>query len=379
MQIKPTLAALLVCAASTAHAHKPMAQPVTFVVLGDSRGCDYPWPAPDGGAPTTRKCDYDSSDGLNRAVLTRLLQSAAKESPQGVFFTGDLTLGLEREDGDDPGSSPAPKSWPGFVYDSKAFQRQLKAFGDVLTATVPGVPFHPVVGNHDALGPDAVELFVAQFNIKPGLEAKGHLGYGVDVGSNVHVSILATDHYSDKKKKLKEHELGKNMLEWLKLDLKANAGKFLFVMAHEPGYSIPKGEPDDHEDDGAGAAPAKKPPGLDHDAASTAERDELWKIMKKHKVSAYLCAHEHLYASGVQDGVWQIVTGGAGAKLAKLPPPSNPKAKSPAAMFHYLVITVPPTNQAVPHVEVRDLDNQLWDAFDLTPPGLSASRSGAPK
>jgi len=171
------------------------------------------------------------ADEPDLAQAKRLAQFAARESPQAVFF-----IGAQPPD-------------------------------------VGGAQLYAVAGEHDG---------------------EDHLGRGVDVGANVHVSLLAG---------------AKAMqLKWLELDLQANAGKFLFVIAR--------------------------------DAPAASERAALWKILKQHKVAAYV------HARGVES---------AGA------------AVTAATGYRFLIITVPPIRDAAPHVDARGADNQQLAAFELKP------------
>ena len=86
----------------------------TVIVMGDSRtdGCE--------GEKKISDCRQHDV-GFDRKVLTQLVRLAAKPRPAAVFFTGDLTLGLEREEIAgvvDPGDAPATGGWArDFEYD----------------------------------------------------------------------------------------------------------------------------------------------------------------------------------------------------------------------------------------------------------------------
>jgi hypothetical protein len=48
-----------------------------------------------------------------------------------------------------------------------------------------------------------------------------------------------------------------------------------------------------------------------------AERDAFWALLKKHRVDAYFCGHEHLYNAKEAGGVRQVIAGSCGAPLAQ--------------------------------------------------------------
>src|SRR5207247_2091875 len=126
----------------------------------------------------------------------------ARQRPAAVFFTGDLTLGLEKEETAgvvDPGDTPASGGWArDFEYDSKTFERMIKAFKKSVTATLEATPFYPIVGNHDTVGPDALDLFRRNFGLEhppEGFNEPSHLAYVVSVGTAAFV-VIATDYYA---------------------------------------------------------------------------------------------------------------------------------------------------------------------------------------
>src|SRR5438552_9302131 len=89
--------------AARALAQKRARGAITVAVLGDSRtdGC--------AGQPKVSEC-RKRDNGFDARVLGRLLGHAAAHRPADVFFTGDLTLGYEKEETDgavDPGATPA--------------------------------------------------------------------------------------------------------------------------------------------------------------------------------------------------------------------------------------------------------------------------------
>jgi hypothetical protein len=105
----------------------------------------------------------------------------------------------------------------------------------------------------------------------------------------------------------------------------------LFVIGHEPAFSVIGGA-------------KSHPVGLDRFPDA---RDEFWTILKKYGVKAYICSHEHLYQASKHDGVWQIVSGGAGAPLAPL---------KFGGFFHYALLKIPTKSGAAPKLTVVGID-----------------------
>ncbi len=88
--------------------------------------------------------------------------------------------------------------------------------------------------------------------------------------------------------------------QWLENDLKANKKPHVFVFGHHPviTYKAKYG-------DGA-AVPEKY--------LLNFRRKQLWNLLKKYKVDAYLCGHIHKYGVVVKDGITQITNGKSGLK-----------------------------------------------------------------
>jgi hypothetical protein len=286
--------------------------------------------------------------GVNDRVLSKIFDLISKDKPRAVFFTGDLTLGLEDDEEVAAGlyqentSTPAAPDqkranhWArkGFVYDSKTFNASLDHFSTLQKQHLgPSVPFYPLIGNHEAVGPNAVKIFKHHFGITHEAPLdKAQLAYTVEIGKSLFI-ILATDYYSRGQNKLVEHTLHGGQKEWLEKTLRAKSHQFtsLFVIGHEPAFSLLGGA-------------KKHPVGLDRFPAA---RDQFWAILKKYGVKAYICSHEHLYQASRHQGVWQIVSGGAGAPLA---PPGF------GGFYHYALLTIPVRSGAAPKLTVVGLD-----------------------
>jgi 3',5'-cyclic AMP phosphodiesterase CpdA len=303
---------------------------ITIAILGDSRS--------DG---------KEGAGGVNDKVLSKLFAMIRERKPRALFFSGDLTLGLEEEEvaedlyhenAPTPATPNSPQGdhWAqeGFVYDSKAFKESLDHFSALQKQYLgPSIPLYPLIGNHEAVGPDAVKIFKDHFGIthEAPLDS-AQLVYTVELGRSLFI-ILATDYYSRDQNKLIEHTLSGGQKEWLEKTLSDKSPQFssVFVIGHEPAFSV------------LGAA-KNHPVGLDRFPDA---RDEFWAILKKYGVKAYICCHEHLYQASKHDGVWQIVSGGAGAPLAPL---------KFGGFFHYALLKIPMKSGAAPKLTIVDLD-----------------------
>ena len=85
------------------------------------------------------------------------------------------------------------------------------------------------------------------------------------------------------------------------------------------------------------------------------QRDELWSIFKKYKVSAYICGHEHLYNRAIYKGVYQIITGGGGAPIAI--------AEEKGGFYNFVVIDIK-SDRSV-GVTAKDINGFVKDTFDI--------------
>lgn len=137
---------------------------------------------------------------------------------------------------------------------------------------------------------------------------------------DVHFAALKTEHWNphqDDDNMPKSRCL--NCLEWLEEDLKAakeRGVKHIFVYGHQPAFPV-----SDHIRDSLPQAQyILNNPDKPENRRFLEMRDRFWKLLKKHNVTAYITGHEHLYARQSVQGVFQILTGGAGAPLRGINP-----------------------------------------------------------
>ncbi len=150
----------------------------------------------------------------------------------------------------------------------------------------------PTVGNHETNGMKSVlPYFNEAFPTLPGNGPDGYKGltYSYDVGS-VHFVSITSEHPN------RFHQLGQAQLDWIDKDLATNRKPYTFVFSHDPAFPVGP-----HVGSSLDAYPN--------------ERDALWKIMQKYKVTAYICGHEHLYNRSQKGGLTQLVIGTSGSAI----------------------------------------------------------------
>ncbi len=143
---------------------------------------------------------------------------------------------------------------------------------------------YPVQGNHDRIGEEKADRVWQKFFNLPNNGPAGfsELVYSFDY-ANSHFVALASDNP-------KENEINGAQRKWLESDLAKNKQKNVFVFFHEPAYPT---------NSKIGESLDKNP----HD------RNELWSILKKHKVKAVFSGHEHIQSRRKVEGIYQFVFG----------------------------------------------------------------------
>lgn len=200
--------------------------------------------------------------GDNRSgdrIYKTLIDLALKRKPDLFINTGDeITTPGNRD------------QWTNFKKNSEAIT----------------VPYFLVVGNHDVDDRKSEAVWKEEVDL-PGNE----LYYSWTAGKSLFV-VLDTyepDH---------EYKIEGPQLEWLKSTLNPRKYDHQFVFMHAPMYLNQ---------------------GSTHLGSSTDKypdlRDRLQKLFEEQKVTIVFAGHEHSYQKRKVDGVWHIVTGGAGARL----------------------------------------------------------------
>ncbi len=204
-------------------------------------------------------------------------------------------------------------------------------------AELHGIPFYPLLGNHEVefLGViklpgsrHAVKEFKEDFLVAPGVKLAPlpEVAYAADLAGFVH--FIALDNVSPS-----GEGFGAGQLAWLAEDLRAAsaAKKLILVGMHKPLARNPI-TTHSMEEDGADAI-------RDSDAALA--------LFKQHGVAMVFVSHSHMYASYRQDSVEVRLTGGLGAPLVK------GLAETDGGFHHFLLLDIPPRDSKTPlQVEV---------------------------
>lgn len=296
----------------------------------------------------------EGTSSFNEPVLNKLLNSIKGRDPAAVFFTGNLTFGLVKnvpantsnsQDTDNESPKSYGDNWKalGYIYSNQGYQKQLDAFYQDEQTALGKIPFYPSVGNHEAFGPDSVELVQKTFKIYGTANlGPGFLVYSVSI-QNAYFVIVQTDYFDGITNQVVENTIHSSVLDWLENDLKEKSAfyQYIFVFGNSPAYST--------------SATEGVFKGLD---IHPEIRDRFWKILQLNNVLAYFCASENLYDRTFRNDLWQVISGGAGSPLFN-------RAVKPA-FYHYLLLSIPQDLNGTPSVVVIDSNGDVIDKFDLT-------------
>lgn len=204
--------------------------------------------------------------------LAQASRSLAKQDVKFVLATGDIVSSC---DGDSRCDGKLAK-W-------KSFFKQKT---------------YPVQGNHDRVGEKKADKAWQNFFDLPknGPAGFSELVYSFDY-ANSHFVALASDNP-------KENLINNTQRKWLESDLARNKQKNIFVFFHEPAYPTN----------------SKIGESLDENPS---ERNALWFILKKYKVTAVFSGHEHIQSRRKVDGVYQFGFGNTDAFNHLAPKPGT--------------------------------------------------------
>jgi Calcineurin-like phosphoesterase len=200
-------------------------------------------------------------------------------------------------------------------------------------ADLGGVPFYPLMGNHEIelLGivrlPDnkqALKKFRENFLTAPLVKPaplEDVVVYSVDLEGGIH--YIALDNVSRK------HEgFGADQIRWLKQDLEtASAHNKVILVGMHKGLANNPATTHAMDEDGASAV-------NDSEAALA--------LFHEHRVAMVFVSHSHMYAAYPQDGVDVRLTGGLGAPLVK------GLAEADGGFHHFLLVDVPSGGNKTP-------------------------------
>ena len=253
-----------------------------------------------------------SADGINNKVMQAILDNIKIEGVKFIIVTGDMITGSTR---------------------SNIHGNRLNKWKAIIERY--DIPYYISAGNHEIESEDSEDILRSVFNMpENGPAGCKELVYSFDY-QNSHFIAVDTNLYNN------FHNVGGEQLKWLEQDLENNKKNIIFVFGHEPAYPV------------SGHIGSS----LDRYAA---ERDRLWGIFKEYKVDIYFCGHEHLYNRSIHDVVYQIITGGGGARL------DNSEEK--LSYYHFILVDV--KDEGAIEITVKDIEGTVRDNFNLNIEGL---------
>jgi len=310
------------------------AQQITVAILGDS----------------SLPVDHG---GFNDEVLAALLKQIKSRNPAAVFFTGNLVYSLSmpaKNANAEEVQLNVTKNIFGTVvnedqgiFNAKDFAAKLAQFSQVVQENLGNIPFYPLIGEQEAMGSEAIEVFKNQFKLNNAEILNGtQLVYSVPVGNSLFVA-LTTDELSSGQRETVGPRLAPELLVWLQNVLAGEGSKYQyrFVLGNDPAYST--------------TASFGIYQGLDKNRV---ERDQFWNLLRQYRVTAYFSGNEVLYDRTYRFGVWQLISGGAGA--------THDYYLKDDTFYHYMMLSIPQQGSKNPRLRVYNLEGKLKDEVALS-------------
>lgn len=245
--------------------------------------------------------------------------SALKYTEEG-FNAEALQLLLNEMKGEEPEAVffMGPLVAPGANYDH---------FIQLIKGQLGSIPFYPT--------PDSKEI-VDKFNLP--VSAEFQKGYTVLL-KNTFFALFSAE----------EGNL-EPLFNWLETNLQGRFGAYRFVLGSTAAFSTQATEGNFQ--------------GLDRWPLF---RSQFWNLLRNADVAAYFASNEVVYDRSYRTGVWQILTGGAGATRTY-----NVRDDT---FYHFLTLTIPQDGQG-PIVEAFDIRGRKRDSWKLnaTAPAISQFR-----
>jgi predicted phosphodiesterase len=160
--------------------------------------------------------------------------------------------------------------------------------------------WYPAAGNHDIEKPENW-LWLREYNaggrklpniVNSGPPGAAETCYSFDYG-NAHFVAL-NEYYNGQRDDAPGGDVGDALYRWLAEDLSANRKPIIFVFGHEPYLAL--------ADMDSGRL-RHRGDSLD---ANEASHIRFWALLRKHRVTAYICGHTHCTSVAKFNGVWQL-------------------------------------------------------------------------
>ncbi len=299
------------------------------------------------------------NESFNSLRLQKLLRLIRIKAPQAVFFTGNLIYGVREISGDENNIIEFPpkrsimhqKAEKDFgVFDIGWFEKQLNQFSQVISQTIGNdIPFYPIPGEFENLGPEAVELFKKHFKLDNAqiFDSK-QLAYTVSI-DNAFFVLFSTSFFDDQNHRVRYGILPQT-LNWIQTQLQAEKTNypFKFALGNLPAFST-KASFNIHE-------------GLDTDQRA---RDSFWRILRENQVLAYFSSKEILFDRTYWYGLWQVNSGGAGATLDYID-------EDDMTFYHFVILSIPSNKENDVILEVFDEEGfrRDWSVLSQKQPPL---------
>jgi len=172
--------------------------------------------------------------------------------------------------------------------------------------------WYPVVGNHEAETPEDMAWLrkwgrgKIPYLVRRGPENCEETTYCFDF-KNAHFVVL-NQYYDGQSDVGTDGDVCDALYQWLEDDLEANRKPFIFVFGHEPMISIPDADNGRyrHQGDSLDAHPENN--------------HRFQRLLRRHKVTAYINGHTHNFSFAKINGLWQLDAGhcrGIGDKGAR--------------------------------------------------------------
>lgn len=264
------------------------AAPFNFIAMADSRG---------------------SSNGVNDAVLSSIVDLVLLEDAQFVLFPGDLVTGSSTD---------------------SILTSQLYHWRDVMAPLYAGGMYGAKVyagpGNHEIWHSGSEAVWQSLFSDLPsnGPAGETYMTYSFDY-MNAHFVMLNTNRAGN------PHTIN---YTWLANDLASTTADHIFVFGHEPAFPVGP-----HVGSSLDFYPV--------------QRDDFWQLLADYNVDIYFAGHEHLYNHTVVNGVHQVITGTCGAPIY---------SGYGGDFYHYSLLTV---NGPRVSVLVVDDSGAIRDSFEV--------------